>query len=141
MEDPEALSTYLKLDERIEIWSNLFHFLVVQVTVPLVIMPKFLISFYLYFATDLGSEAFNLPFPVWCVMIFSCQFYILCMISVISYISSFSKDSVRLENTDRLFGYFHNGSRHNLLCHSLRCLLYWNPGWFMLYNIHFFQWN
>ena len=68
MENPQSKQTYVKLNENIEKWTGVFYFFMVQLSVPAVTMPQFIISFYLYFTTDLGAEAFNLPFVIWCVI-------------------------------------------------------------------------
>ena len=68
MENPQSKQTYVKLNGKIEKWTGFFYFFLVKVSVPAVTMPQFIISFYLYFATDLGAEAFSLPYPMWCVL-------------------------------------------------------------------------
>lgn len=68
MENPESKPTYVKLNENIEKWTGVCYFIMAQVTIPAIVAPQFIISFYLYFTTDLGSKAFTLPFPMWCVL-------------------------------------------------------------------------
>ena len=70
MEMPDSKPKYEKLNENIEKWTGIYFLLAVQVTTPALLMPNFIKSFYLYFATDLESEAFSLPFPIWCVFHF-----------------------------------------------------------------------
>ncbi|XP_055322149.1 putative odorant receptor 85d isoform X2 [Sitodiplosis mosellana] len=65
MENPKSKSTYVKLNENIEKWTGVFYSIIVELSVIAVLMPHLIISFYLYFATDLGREAFSLPFQVW----------------------------------------------------------------------------
>ena len=67
MENPESKPKYLKLNENIEKWTGVFYFFITQMTIPAIFMPNLIISFYFYFATDLGAKAFTLPFPIWCV--------------------------------------------------------------------------
>lgn len=73
MGNPQSIRTYEKLNENIEKWTGLFYTVMVQVSVPAVLMPNFIISFYLYFATDFGGDAFSLPIPIWCVTLFTCN--------------------------------------------------------------------
>lgn len=58
----------MKLNENIEKWIGAFYFFTVEMTVAAVMIPKIVISFYLYLATDLRAEAFRLPFSIWCVI-------------------------------------------------------------------------
>ena len=56
---------YEEVDERAEKWIKRFHFLLMRLTLPATMLPNGIISYVLYFATDLGSDAFRLPFPIW----------------------------------------------------------------------------
>lgn len=67
MENVESKNKYEKLKEKVEIWTRKFRFSLVNVTVPALLMPQMIISYYLYFTTDLGSEAFSLAYPIWWV--------------------------------------------------------------------------
>lgn len=67
MENPQSKQTYLKLDKNIEKWTGVFYFIGVKVTLASTLVSPF-ISVYLYFTNDLGTEAFGLPFPIWCVL-------------------------------------------------------------------------
>lgn len=53
---------YGKLNERIEQFSKRFYFIYVQCTSVGVVMPVFLSTLFVYFTTDLGRDAFQLPF-------------------------------------------------------------------------------
>ena len=68
IENPKSKSIYTKLNEDIEKWTGVFYIFIVYLTVPATVMPQLIITFYLYITTDLGSETFNLPFPIWCVL-------------------------------------------------------------------------
>lgn len=72
MEKAGSTPKYIKLNENIEKWTGIFYFLIVQMTVPVIFIPNLIITFYLYFATNLEGEAFILPFLIWCV----CHFII-----------------------------------------------------------------
>lgn len=68
MKNPESNQTYVKLNENIEKSTRIFYIFMVQVTFIAIVVPQFITSFYLYLTTDLGTEAFNLPLPIWCVL-------------------------------------------------------------------------
>lgn len=53
---------YDKLNEKIEQFSKRFYFIYVQCTTIGVVMPVSLTTLYVYFTTDLGRDAFQLPF-------------------------------------------------------------------------------
>lgn len=58
-------SMYEKINHRMEKLSKIVYFGVVGVTVPGFIIPKALVSYFKYFTTDLGADAFDLPMPTW----------------------------------------------------------------------------
>lgn len=68
MEDPKSKSIYIKLNEKIEKWTGFFYILIVYLTVPAIVMPQLITSFYFYTATDLGKESFSLAYPIWYVL-------------------------------------------------------------------------
>lgn len=49
----------------VELLSKIVHILVVKIGVPGVILPKAILSFYNYFATDAGNDAFELAAASW----------------------------------------------------------------------------
>lgn len=53
---------YNKLNVKIEKFSTRLHFTIVQCTLVGVVMPTFVTTLFLYFATDSGRNAFQLPF-------------------------------------------------------------------------------
>lgn len=63
--DSKSSSFYKETDEKIEFWSNILFKALVKLTVPVILMPNFIISFFNYFTTDLNDMAFSLPFPIW----------------------------------------------------------------------------
>lgn len=65
MSNAELKQKYVNLNENIEKWSGIIFKFYLQVNVAVIFMPNFVVSFYLYFATDLSGEAFSLPFPAW----------------------------------------------------------------------------
>lgn len=46
---------------------NIINFALTTFTPLALVLPKCIISYIDYFATDLGSKAFQLPFPAWYV--------------------------------------------------------------------------
>lgn len=48
---------------RLEKWSSIVILIFVKVTIPCVVTPKLATSYFLYFATDAGRDAFVLPHP------------------------------------------------------------------------------
>lgn len=56
---------YNKLNTKIEKFSKRFYWLLVQCTLVGVMMPTFFITYFVYFTTDLGCDAFQLPFLAW----------------------------------------------------------------------------
>ena len=60
----ESKLVYENLHGKIEKWSQILYLALVKVT-PVIFIPNIILSFYLYFTTDLESDAFSLPFPMW----------------------------------------------------------------------------
>ena len=67
MVNPESKLMYDNLNGKIETWSDMFYLLLVKVSAPGLLIISFSVSYYLYFTTDLGSDAFLLPFHLWYV--------------------------------------------------------------------------
>lgn len=61
-----SMPFYDKIDQRIEKWSQIIYFLITNITVSVLIMPKVLTSVYVYFLKD-PSENYELelPLPLW----------------------------------------------------------------------------
>lgn len=64
MDDPISAAEYVKVNEKVD---KIARFLRVSliITLPFVLIPDFVKSYYLYLFTDLGAESFSLPFPMW----------------------------------------------------------------------------
>lgn len=56
---------YTKTDNETQKRIEILEFAMIKVTPILIILPKFIISFYTYFTTDLREDAFELPIPKW----------------------------------------------------------------------------
>lgn len=63
--NPEWKFKYSNLNDKIEKWSNILYSALIKVSVPGILLPNFISSYYLYFSSDLGSEAFGLPYLFW----------------------------------------------------------------------------
>lgn len=62
---PASKMIYDKIIENVDKYSRFIHFVLLKITVPCFVLPKYIVCFYLYFATDRGNDAFELPLPVW----------------------------------------------------------------------------
>lgn len=63
---PKAI--YEQTHQNVEKWTAIVYLVVAKITVFSSILPKFIISFVAYFATDKGNaDAFVLPVPMWLV--------------------------------------------------------------------------
>lgn len=60
-----STAIYVNIIDKVERLSRFIHIILLKVTVPCSIVPKFIVCFYLYFTTDKGNDAFELPFPIW----------------------------------------------------------------------------
>lgn len=54
-------------NEFIEKWSKIGLFFFKRMAIPCYILPKVAVSFFIYFTTDAGGDAFHLPFSMWWV--------------------------------------------------------------------------
>lgn len=64
---PRAKATYQCANQQTEKVCNFLYTFCVCVIVPGFVSPKAIYSFFVYFSTDLGPNAFELPFPTWSV--------------------------------------------------------------------------
>lgn len=67
---------YEKANQLAETWSKMIDFAIVHVSVPTIIFPKAIVSFFIYYTTEAGPDAFELPIPVWWASVYSFFFYI-----------------------------------------------------------------
>lgn len=56
---------YEKTNRLVEKWCKIAYFVIVKMSVPGFILPKALVSLFIYYTTDSGPDAFELPIPVW----------------------------------------------------------------------------
>lgn len=50
---------------KVEKYSEIFNLAFVKVTMPISMFPHFFLSYFAYFTTDAGNDAFRLPFLEW----------------------------------------------------------------------------
>lgn len=62
---PVARPMYERTNQQAENYSKIIYFLIVYVSAPSFVLPKAMLSYFLYFTTDLGFEAFEMPIPQW----------------------------------------------------------------------------
>lgn len=100
----KSRAMYEKTDRLVEKISKIIEFVFVYVSVPGYVLPKAIFSLFMYFTTDSGRNAFELPLPTWLVYLgtiienktFSSRIYTFFRISN-------EKVSVRLEKSTRIF--------------------------------------
>lgn len=68
MKNLTSKAIYEKTNKRIESVTRTFTSIHLSLSVPFVMIPNLIISFFIYFTTNSGSEAFRMPFPVWWVL-------------------------------------------------------------------------
>lgn len=69
LEYPASKIIYDETNQRIENWTRVIYFIIMKVTPVCWIMPKFAISIFMYFTTDMGRDALKLPIPMWWVLL------------------------------------------------------------------------
>lgn len=98
-ENQTKTSIYVDFNEEMEKWTTKLY-IAFKVTVAILFIPKFLISYFLYFTTDLNGDAFNFPFLLWYVK----MKYILYLDFFFYHINlTFTQVSIRLEKSIWIF--------------------------------------
>lgn len=69
MKYPALKSSYIENNQQIEKWSEIIYLIVAKMTPIAFILPKFIVSIFIYFTTNLENDAFELPLPMWYVEI------------------------------------------------------------------------
>lgn len=62
---PRSKRFFLITSQRVNRLCEIFFMLVVKVTLQVLMLPTFVVSYGLYLFTDLGSESFQMPYPMW----------------------------------------------------------------------------
>lgn len=65
LEYSESKELYEKTVRIIQMNSKTISFFFVYLLPPIFMLPKFVISVFAYFTTDLGNDALEMPFPMW----------------------------------------------------------------------------
>lgn len=60
---PVYRSKYEKTNHLVDKMSEIIHFAAIKLGVAVVVLPKAIISYFMYFTTDAGTEAIELPLP------------------------------------------------------------------------------
>lgn len=56
---------YERTNQMSEKFSKIIYFVIVDATIPCFMVPMVTRSYFLYYATDTGDDAFELPIPIW----------------------------------------------------------------------------
>lgn len=65
LEYPEWETTYVQINEKIEKWSEIIHFVIAKLTPLCLILPKFIVSLSIYFTIVSETVELELPLPMW----------------------------------------------------------------------------
>lgn len=65
MTNPTSVARYEQANTFVEKWHNIIHIAFINVTIPCITLPYFIWSYFSYFTTDIGGDAFILPFSAW----------------------------------------------------------------------------
>lgn len=63
--DPKSMALFSKTNQQVERFSEIIYMLGMKVILQCVMLPKIIVSYAIYFITDSGSDAFQLPIPLW----------------------------------------------------------------------------
>lgn len=61
----KSAAVYGKANRFAEKFSKIINFFLVRVTICLVLCPKAIVSFFVFYTTDAGPDAFELALPIW----------------------------------------------------------------------------
>lgn len=64
LSDPNLNQLYTERNQIIEHFIRIMHTFLIKVSIPFGAIPIATLSYYLYFTTDLGNDAFLLPFHI-----------------------------------------------------------------------------
>lgn len=67
MKNSAAGGIYVEMNEFIEKWSGIVYIIATKTILPCLMVPYMGVSYYLYYNTDLGSDAFFFPMVIWWV--------------------------------------------------------------------------
>lgn len=61
MSIPVSKFLFKKVMNKLEEWNKKFYFVFVYCSLPGIVIPNIIISYYVYFTTDFGTDSFRLP--------------------------------------------------------------------------------
>lgn len=64
-ENPSSKQIYEKMIEKIEKRTEILHFALINVSLPGILLPNLIVSFFIYFTTNFSNDAFRLTYPTW----------------------------------------------------------------------------
>lgn len=64
----ESKAIYKEANRLTEKWIKLVYVLIVKVSIQCFVIPEIFITFFIYFTTDVGNDAFVLLLPLWYVL-------------------------------------------------------------------------
>lgn len=67
MQRPPSFAIYSEAVDEVDRWATNFHLCFSKVSFPGIILPPFVMSYFAYFVTNLGEDAFHLPSLAWYV--------------------------------------------------------------------------
>lgn len=65
---PETKKNYVKNNHFTEKCCKFIYFAMLYISLPSFILPKVIMSYFIYYTTDSGPDAFGLPFEMWQVI-------------------------------------------------------------------------
>lgn len=65
MDDFRAQETIIETAEQVEKWNKILAFISIKMMPLAGVLSRAIPSFFLFYFTDLGNEAFQLPAPMW----------------------------------------------------------------------------
>lgn len=65
--NPSLKDMYEQTNQRTESMTKIIVFGMIHASYPTFMIFTLIVNFYMYFAMDLGADAFRLPFPFWYV--------------------------------------------------------------------------
>lgn len=69
-DNPASRAIHAETNQLGEKFSKIFYFAATKLAVPGLLLPKAMLSYFIYFTTDAGRAAFDLPFPAWLESLF-----------------------------------------------------------------------
>lgn len=74
LSNPTSKAIYKKTNRKVQIGIEILDLLMMKLSPNCLLFPHFIVSFYVYFTTDAGRDAFEMQFPVWYDWNSSCSF-------------------------------------------------------------------